>query len=116
MNRLSLLSVSLIATALATGCAQSHPYAAAPPPPPGYREQAPPLLKVADRNGFEAGSAAGARDAFNGRGYHPQHDRAFHATPGYDPSLGPLPVYRSAFRDAFLRGYDEGFRRPRGME
>jgi hypothetical protein len=116
MNRIGLFPASLIATLLVTGCAQHPTYVAAPPPPPGYREQAPPLVQVADRNGFEAGSAAGSRDAFNGRGYHPQHDHAYHDTPGYEPGLGPLPVYRSAFRDAFVRGYDQGFRRPRGMQ
>jgi len=95
----------------AAGCA-SHPYyyAAPPPPPPaGYAER-PPLVEVAQRNGHFAGRDDGARDAYRGSGYRPQHDHNFRSTPGYDPSLGPFDVYRQSYRDAYLRGYDEGFR------
>jgi hypothetical protein len=69
-------------------------------------------VQVADQNGFRIGAANGAADADAGRGYRPQHDHAFHATPGYDPNLGPFPPYQRAFRDAYLRGYDQGFHRP----
>jgi hypothetical protein len=110
---LPLLAASLL---VVTGCARHTYVAVAPPPPPGYAEQAPPLIQVAERNGFRAGSEAGSRDAATGRGYHPQHDRAFHETPGYDPSLGPLPAYRSAFRSAYIRGYEEGSHHPHGMQ
>jgi hypothetical protein len=109
---LPVLAASLL---VLTGCARHTYVAVAPPPPPGYGQQAPPIIQVAERNGFSAGSEGGFRDAQSGH-YHPQHDHAFHATPGYDPSLGPLPVYRSAFRSAYLRGYDQGFHGPRGMQ
>jgi hypothetical protein len=117
---LPLAAVALFAAGLfsLTGCAHQPTYVAVapPPPPPGYREQAPPLVQVADRNGFQSGVDAGYHDAMSGRGYLPRHNRAFHDTPGYDPSLGPLPVYRSAFRNAYLRGYDQGFHSPHGMQ
>ena len=93
-----------------TGCA-SHAYYAAPGPPPPAYEQRPPLIDLAEHNGFRTGSDEGARDAYEGRGYRPKHDRAFHDTPGYDPNLGPFGPHRQAFRDAYLRGYDTGFRR-----
>ena len=99
-----------------TGCAHHTEVVVAPPPPPGYREQAPPLMQVADRNGFQAGVDAGSRDAMTGHRYHPQHSPAYHGTPGYDPHLGPYPVYRSAFRNAYMRGYDQGFHTPHRME
>lgn len=102
-----LLAAPLILTA---GCAEQRPYAyAPPPPPPAY--SAPPLIERATHEGFRIGSANGARDAFRGFGYQPRRDRAFHDTPGYDPALGPYGPYRDAFRNAYLRGYDQGFHR-----
>jgi hypothetical protein len=112
MNLLGKTALTLAGSAtllVATGCA-SHPYYPPPPPPPAY-SQRPPLIELADHNGFRFGSDNGARDAYEGRGYRPQRDRAFHDTPGYDPNLGPFEPYRRAFRDAYLRGYDNGFRR-----
>lgn len=104
LRRFALPAV-LFATLLVTGCA-SHYYA---PPPPGYG--APPLVERADREGFRMGSEDGARDAYNGRGYHPKADRRFRDTPGYDPAMGPYPVYRDNFRNAYLRGYNNSFNR-----
>jgi hypothetical protein len=88
-----------------TGCTQ-HYYA--PPPPLGFVS---PLVERADQIGFRDGRDDGARDAYNGTGYHPQQDRKFHNTPGYDPSLGPYAPYRDSFRGAYLRGYDQGYSR-----
>jgi hypothetical protein len=107
--KISRLALPLAAAVcfLTLGCA-SHPYYA-PPPPPGYNG-VPPLIERAQHEGFRAGSEDGARDSYNG-GYHPQHDRKFHNTPGYDPALGPLGPYRDAFRQAYLSGYDKGFYR-----
>jgi hypothetical protein len=70
---------------------------------------APPLAQEAGHNGFRMGMDAGVRDAYNGFGYHPKRDRAFHDTPGYDPRLGPYGPYQNYFRDAYLRGYQQGF-------
>jgi hypothetical protein len=69
----------------------------------------PPLVDVAERNGFRGGVDDGRRDAVSGFGYHPKHDRRFHETPGYDPNLGPRGPYVQYFRGAYLRGYDKGF-------
>ena len=92
----------------ALGC--SHPtYVAAPPPPPPA--QMPPLIALADRNGFETGRADGQRDVESGRPFEPRRTRAYHDTPGYDPHLGPFEPYQNAFRNAYLRGYDRGFKR-----
>ncbi|HTH54175.1 MAG TPA: hypothetical protein VL495_09500 [Edaphobacter sp.] len=104
-----LLSVPLLFSA---GCAshRPYPYAYAPPPPPPP-PRAPALIEQANHEGFHLGEEAGARDAYRGFGYQPKRDRAFHDTPGYDPSFGPYGPYRDAFRNAYLRGYDEGFRR-----
>jgi hypothetical protein len=92
---------------LVSGCAE-HPYYA--PAPPQF-QSAPPLVEEAEHNGFRMGVDNGARDAYNGFGYHPKHDRSFHDTPGYDPRFGPYSAYQSYFRGAYLRGYDKGFYR-----
>ncbi len=110
VGKLSLLFAGTATLLAATGCASRRYYAAPPPPPPVY-SQRPPLIDLADRNGFRTGESNGARDAYEGRSYQPQHDRAFHDTPGYDPNLGPFEPYRHAFRDAYLRGYSNGFNR-----
>jgi hypothetical protein len=107
--KLSRFAVPFVAAALlfTAGCA-SHAYYAPGPPPPPYNG-VPPLIARAQGEGFRAGSSDGARDAYNRYGYHPKHDRKFHNTPGYDPALGPFGPYRDAFRNAYLRGYDQGF-------
>jgi hypothetical protein len=108
LSRIALLLVA--ATCFSTvGCAPHPYYPPPPPPPPG---SAPPLIVRAEHEGFRAGSEDGARDRVNGFGYHPRHDRRFHDAPGYDPAMGPFGPYRDAFRNAYLRGYDQGFRRP----
>jgi len=100
-----LLALPLAAACLIpAGCA-AHVYG---PPPPQYAGP-PPLVQEADGRGFRAGVDDGARDFANGTGYHPRRDRKFADTPGYDPALGPFPVYRDNFRTAYLRGYDSGF-------
>jgi len=108
--KLSRIALPLVfaASFLMAGCAQ-HPYYAAPPP--AAYAGVPPLIDRADHEGFRSGSADGARDAYNGYGHHPQSDRKFHNTPGYDPGLGPYGPYRDAFRRAYLRGYDQAFYR-----
>jgi hypothetical protein len=103
---LSLLTAACLATA---GCA-SHPYYAVAPAPPPYNG-VPPVIAHADREGFRAGSEDGARDAYNGSGHHPERDRRYHDTPGYDPALGPFGPYRNEFRSAYIRGYDQAFYR-----
>lgn len=107
LKRSSLMWIA--ATALlgaAVGCA--HPYYPPPPPPPPPVVQSP-LVQLAERNGFMTGRAEGARDAQAGAPFHARHTRAFRDTPGYDPQLGPFPVYRDAYRSAYLRGYHRGY-------
>jgi hypothetical protein len=94
----------------ALGCAGNNHYVLQPPPPPAYGE-APPLVQVADRNGFRTGESDGARDVESGSRYRPRATRAYHDTPGYEGNLGPFGAYRDAFRNAYLRGYDKGFHR-----
>lgn len=109
-TRLMLAVTSTLLLSAALGCAHTYyPPPPAPPPPPPPISQAPPLVQLAERNGFETGRSEGARDAAYGAPFRPRHTRAFHDTPGYDPQLGPFPVYQNAFRNAYFRGYQSGY-------
>ncbi len=108
-RRSSLLAVTSTLLLAAVGCA--HNYPPPPPPPPPPMVQVSPLVQLAERNGFATGRAEGARDATNGAPFQARRTRAYHGTPGYDPRLGPFPIYRNAFRTAYLRGYDRGYYR-----
>ena len=105
--RSSRLVITLAASAclLISGCTQR---VYAPPPPGAYGS---PLIQQADDRGYRAGFNDGSRDAVNGTGYHPRRDRKYAETPGYEPSFGPYPPYRDAFRNAYLRGYANAFNR-----
>lgn len=109
MKRAILVAASSLALLVSVGCA--HNYPPPPPPPPPPVAQVPPIVQLADRNGFETGRADGARDADSVLPFHARRTRAYHDTPGYDPQLGPFGVYQNAFRNAYLRGYDRGFYR-----
>ena len=109
-HRLFVIAASSMVVLAGLGCA-SHNYAYAPTPPPPAYVEAPQLVQVAERNGFQTGQSDGARDAYDGRHYRAQSTRAYNDAPGYDQGLGPFGPYRNAFRNAYLRGYDKGFRR-----
>ena len=110
LSQFALLLVSSGAVALA-GCSHTTYVQAAPPPPPANWQGPSPLVSLAEHNGFRDGREDGARDALNGRPYRPEHDARFHNTPGYDPGMGPFPAYRDYYRNAYTRGYYQGFTR-----
>lgn len=101
--------VSALALTLLAGCSHRAYYVAGPPPPPVYNV-VPPLVQIADSNGFRDGQHDGARDLYQREQYRPTWDRRYAQTPGYDGRLGPYPVYRDHYRLAYLRGYNNGFR------
>ena len=109
MKRTSLLITAACSLALLGSVGCHHTYYPPPPPPPPAGP--PPIVQFADRNGFETGRSDGAREAGAGYPFAPRRSRAYHDTPGYDPSMGPFNVYRDAFRNAYLRGYDRGYYR-----
>ena len=108
LNRVVLTAASSLFLFAGLGCAKHY---APPSPPPPPIAQVPPLVQLAEHNGFETGRSDGARAAESGAPYDARRTRAFHDCPGYDPHLGPFEPYRNAFRDAYLRGYDAGFHR-----
>jgi hypothetical protein len=87
LNRVVLTAASSLFLFAGLGCA--HHYAPPPPPPPPIA-QAPPLIQLAEHNGFETGRSDGARAAESGAPYAARRTRAFHDCPGYDPHLGPF--------------------------
>lgn len=109
LRRYLLGSMLCVLVLTALGCGPR--YVAVPPPPPPNAP--PPVVQLAERNGYETGRGDGERAAVEGRPPDPRRTRAYAETPGYDRRLGPFEVYRNAFRDAYLRGYERGFRRER---
>lgn len=112
IRTVSTVSLALAGILALTGCA-SHPryVAVGPPPPPAY---GPGIVQIAQQNGFRDGQSDGARDLVQRATYRPRYDRRYANTPGYDGRMGPYPVYRDAYRTAYLRGYNTGFRRAEG--
>ncbi len=108
LQRAALLPLASLVLLAGVGCAHNTYY---PPPPPPPLAQVPPIIQLAERNGFETGRSDGARDAAQGFPFSARRTRAYHQTPGYDPALGPFGAYQNAFRNAYLRGYDHGFYR-----
>jgi hypothetical protein len=114
MKQLAFASAAIaLGASILIGCSHPAYYPPAPPPPPPaplvYSNQVPPLIQIADRNGFQAGYLDGSSDAYYHAAHKPRQHRAFKEVPGYDPRLGPFPPYVDAFRTAYLRGYDKGF-------
>jgi len=61
--------------------------------------------------GYEDGLYTGANDARRGQSYDPERSHFYtSASRGYSSVLGQRAIYQQAYRDGFLRGYDEGFR------
>ena len=62
-------------------------------------------------NGYDDGIYTGANDARRGQSYDPERSHYYRdATGGFSSGLGQRSVYQQAYRDGFLKGYDEGFR------
>ena len=73
------------------------------------------IRRRAESVGYEEGYRAGQDDRARGRNYDLQsHNTYRDATAGYDSSYGDVEYYRSIFRQAYQRGYDEGYRNTSG--
>jgi hypothetical protein len=60
--------------------------------------------------GYEDGLRTGANDAFRGQSYEPERSHFYkHGAGGFLSIFGSRASYASAYRDGFLRGYEEGF-------
>ena len=62
--------------------------------------------------GYEDGLYTGANDARRGESYDPDRSHLYkHGASGFISIFGAPDTYRLAYRDGFLRGYEEGYRR-----
>lgn len=105
----ALLLTGLVLT---VGCGHPTYYANTPPPPPPPEWHGPgPLVEMAETNGHRGGFEDGRRDLIQGRAYAPTRDAKYRRTPGYDPAVGPFGAYQQYYRNAYLRGYYDGFNR-----
>jgi hypothetical protein len=92
------------------------------PPVPAYPPPRPPqapyssearegYVTPAAQNGYRDGLDEGRRDAQNRERFDPGRSRRYRsADHDYDHRYGPLDVYKREYRDAFQRGYEEGYR------
>jgi hypothetical protein len=89
-------------------------------PAPGRRRPARPVqggffVRQAQQFGYRDGFQRGVYDRRIGvrRPNPPGHGAYQHALDGWQPSWGGAQVYRAHFRQAFLGGYWDGYRRGR---
>src|SRR5262245_5329433 len=69
------------------------------------------VIRIAQRNGYNDGFALGRRDRFSGRRPDCEGSLGFqNAMTGYRYAFGDPFLYRQVYRNAFHRGYDNGFR------
>jgi len=75
------------------------------------------IVQVAVNQGFQDGTYTGSRDAQRGQSYNPQRSHFYrngHGDNGGYGRYGNSYQYQQAYRNGFLRGYDQGFRRNGG--
>lgn len=71
--------------------------------------------RIARENGRRDGEYKGEDDARHNRRFNPEGAHDFKkATNGYSSSFGYKEEYKRAYRDAFIRGYENGYRRYQG--
>ena len=69
-------------------------------------------LQVAQQQGYSYGMSVGAADAQRGQSYNPRRSRYWRsATEGYNHDFENRGQYRQVFRNAFERGYRDGWQR-----
>lgn len=72
-------------------------------------------FQIARERGFQDGLRTGESDSQRGQSFNPQRSHYYkNATEGYDRYYGNREAYKQVYRDAFVRGYEDGFRRYRG--
>jgi hypothetical protein len=91
-----------------------------------YRHDGTRLYETADQNapvqsvnlqaecdrGYEDGLKTGAKDALRGQSNDPQRSGNYKSGGGGFFSWGRSDAAKRAYRDCFLRGYEEGYRNP----
>jgi len=67
--------------------------------------------RIASDYGYRDGYIDGRDAGMERDNYNPENSGDFQkATNGYEDDFGPKDLYRQAYRSAYLRGYDAGFR------
>jgi hypothetical protein len=72
------------------------------------------ITQVAVNQGFQDGIYTGSRDAQRGQSYNPQRSHFYRNGHGDNGGYGRIMnswQYQQAYRNAFVQGYDQGFRR-----
>jgi len=71
----------------------------------------PPSDQQAKQFGYQDGLAAGRHDAMKGDKFKPEdHDLYKNGLHGWTTALGTKDQFKQLYREAFVKGYEEGFR------
>jgi hypothetical protein len=123
MKAMNFLAVTAASAAFAVALAAA-PAARAqegpPPPPPGGQMQGEPLPGYGDfgyrpddyaaRNGYHDGYDKGMSDHNTGHSFRPTSDHYYNHPIGYHGQI-PHHEYDRIYREAFLHGYERGYKR-----
>jgi hypothetical protein len=109
----SFLATTILTTGLMLAAAPAALQAQAPgmpPPSPGYRDFGYAPDNFAAHRGYNDGYDKGISDHNTGHSYRPTSDHYYNHPIGY--AGGPLSKheYDRIYREAFLHGYERGYR------
>jgi hypothetical protein len=81
------------------------------PPPPPYVGERGGYVSPATDHGYRDGLAQGRHDGQKGERFDPERSRQYRsADHEYDRRYGSIDLYQRDYRDAFRRGYEQGYR------
>jgi len=80
------------------------------PPIPGYADYGYKLDEYAAYNGYHDGYDKGMSDRNTGHSYRPTEDHIYNDPPGFKGGKYSRDEYKKVYREAFLRGYERGYR------
>jgi hypothetical protein len=70
------------------------------------------IVRMAQQNGYNDGIRRGQEDRSRRRGYEANRSSEYRdGSRGYRSEYGNRDIYRQAYREGFMRGYDEAYRR-----
>ena len=82
-----------------------------PAPQPGYETFGYPMNDRARRRGYNDGYDKGISDHDTGHSFRYKDDNAYRHPEGYMNGPMPKDVYEREYREAFVNGYEKGYRR-----
>jgi hypothetical protein len=105
----SLLATTAIATGLILSCGYANAQQMAPPAP-GYGTYGYAPENMAAHHGYNDGYDKAISDRTTGHSYRPTSDHYYNHPIGYPGGPMSKHEYDRIYREAFLHGYERGYR------